>query len=123
VIARRAWNAEAERDLARSAGRDMAVIRRQVQADVAMLWECESDRNHAWCVTRLDADEAGAEWVIVLFEGSGLHEFVPLFVEAADSRGLPLRAHLNARRPGLKRMAARYGFEVTELVVRRRDEQ
>lgn len=122
MIRLRSWCDEAQRCLGVSGGRDLPVIARQVREGVAQLWECESERSHAWVVTRVDADEAGVEWCIVLFEGSGLHEFVPHFVDAARERGIPLRAHLRAGRPGLVRMASRYGFVPTEVVVRARDE-
>lgn len=123
MIELRPWNGEAQRCLAVSGGRDLPVIARQVKEGVAQLWECESERSHAWVVTRVDADEAGVEWCIVLFEGSGLHEFVPHFVDAARARGIPLRAHLRADRPGLLRMVRKYGFGPTEIVVRARHEQ
>jgi hypothetical protein len=113
------WSAEVERNLQISAGRDLPEIKAQVLSGVAQLWECESVQSHAWCVTRLDRDSARTEWVIVLLEGSGLHEFVPFFTQAAEEKGLEMRVHLDARRPGLERMAKRHGFFTTELVMRR----
>ena len=116
------WCDQAEAGLIVSGGRDLPELKRQVQTGIAQLWKCEKGHRVAWCVTRLDRDAAGDEWVICLFEGTGLHEFIPLFVQAADEKGIPLRAHLNAKRPGLLRMVQRYGFEPTEIVVRKREQ-
>lgn len=111
------WCDDAEERFSEREMRDLPEVKRQVEKGIAQLWRCESERNAAWCVTRLDRDACGFEWVVVLFEGSGLHEFVPLFLQAAKDRNIPVRAHMDARRKGLLRMLKRYGAVAREVVV------
>lgn len=113
IIRRAQWSGEAEAGLQVSAGADMALIRAEVQSGVSKLWRCEGE-GAAWVVTRHEPEVN--ELVMVLGEGSGFHEFAPLFVEQARKHGLTVRAHVKRR--GMVRMWQRYGVGLDEYVLR-----
>ena len=112
-IFRVGWSEQAEKGLAVSAGEDMGFIRREVQAGISILWQCESDSNFGYAVTRF---EPPGEIVFVCGEGSGLREFAPHFVAAAKSKNLTIRTHV--KRKGLIRFWASVGLELDEYVLR-----
>lgn len=96
-----------------SAGADLATIRQEVRQGLAQLWECrKDDQPTAWVVTRKDPDA----WVIVLGEGAGFFDFMPLFVSHARAQGWPLRTHVKRR--GLIRMWQRLGLHLDHYVLR-----
>ena len=106
------WSEQAEQGLKVSAGEDMGFIRREVQAGIAILWRCESDKNSAYAVTRCEPGEV----VIVCGEGSGLKEFGPYFIAAAKSKGKTVRTHV--RRRGLIKVWETMGLELDEYILR-----
>ncbi|CAL9980527.1 hypothetical protein VPHD526_0008 [Vibrio phage D526] len=113
------WSDAAERGLVVSAGEDMAIIKNQVLNGVAQLWEHNLNGTHGFIVTRLDVEGLGTELVLVLGEGSGLNEAVPLFKQVAADMGInSIRVHV--KRKGLIRMFSRHDFEVEMYVLRSR---
>jgi hypothetical protein len=113
-----AWTCEHDTRLRVSAGEDLAVIRSQVEQGIARLWECtHNGQPEAWVVTRIDgADEGAPELVIVLGEGKGFFNYMPLFVQWARSKGLEIRTHVKRR--GLIRMWSRLGVELDHYVLK-----
>lgn len=110
-----AWCADAERELARALPPViLQIIATEIARGVSMLWQCDDGVHRAWCVTRVDPDPR--EFVIVAFAGSGLMSFGPHFIEAARSRGIPLRAHTVS--PVIARLCRRLGFHQAEYVLR-----
>jgi hypothetical protein len=112
------WTDEMDDRLRVSAGDDLEIIRREVRTGIAQLWQCEKDgRPEAWVVTRVDGTEQdGYEWVIVLGEGRGFFDYMPLFVSHARDKGLPIRTHVKRR--GLIRMWERLGLHLDHYVLR-----
>ena len=110
------WSAPMAQKLSRALGSTHIVelIGEEVRQGISQLWECSSEKHHAYCVTRLDRNPI--EWCIVAFEGSGLMEFGPQFIAAARSRGVPLRAHVADKR--VERMVRWLGMRPTETVLR-----
>lgn len=109
------WTDDAAQHLARALSfAELPLIAAEVRRGRSQLWLCTSDRHTAYCVTRVDPTPA--EFVIVAFEGSGMHEFGPAFINAARARGLPLRAHVSS--PVVERLIRRFGFRRTETVCR-----
>ena len=108
------WTIETEQQLQISAGDDLAIIKDDVANQRANLWLCQSDKNRAYVVTRIDYNEL----VIVLFEGSGLYEFMPLFIDRATELNLKIRAHI--KRKGLIKMGQKLGFEIDEYILRKK---
>ena len=119
MIKQIAWSDTAEDGLIVSAGEDMAIIKNQVLNGVAQLWEHNLNGTHGFIVTRLDVEGLGTELVLVLGEGSGLNEAVPLFKQVAIDLGIKsIRVHV--KRKGLIRMFARHAFEIDTYVLRSR---
>lgn len=112
-VMRVSWNAEAEQGLRVSAGADLGIIRQEVEAGVCELWHCISDSDQAYVVTRRELPK---EWVLVCGEGSGFHEFAPVFIKAAKARKLSIRTHVKRR--GMIKLWARYGLNLDEFVLR-----
>ena len=107
------WKPETDDRLRVSAGGDLDEIRQEVQQGIAQLWECrKDDQPKAWVVTRKDPDA----WVIVLGEGAGFFDFMPLFVSHAREAGVSLRTHVKRR--GLIRMWERLGLHLDHYVLR-----
>lgn len=106
------WTDDIDAKLSVSGGDDLPLIKDQVVNGIAKLWECKSDKNHCFVVTRKDHDEI----CIVLGEGSGLMEFAPYFIRAIKDKGLRIRTHV--RRKGLIRMWSRLGLNLSEYVLR-----
>lgn len=116
VITRIAWCDEAARGLSRALeGPILGIVEAEVRAGVSMLWECRDGDHRAYCVTRVDFNPT--EFVIVAFEGTGMHRFGPTFIEAAKVRGIPMRAHTVS--PVVARLIRRFGFKESEFVLRR----
>lgn len=116
MITRIEWCEDAERGLARAIdGPILQIIAHEVRAGVSMLWKCEHEQHRAYCVTRVDLNPT--EFVIVAFEGTGMHVFAPSFIEAAASRNIPMRAHTVS--PVVARLVRRFGFREAEYVMRR----
>lgn len=115
MIERVNWSGEAEQFLARALNRSvLAIVAAEVSQGVSMLWHCESSEHRAYCVTRVHPNPR--ELVIVAFAGSGMHTFAPAFLQAARSRGLPLRAHTVS--PVVARLVRKFGFQQSEYVLR-----
>jgi len=113
------WSDAAEKGLLISAGEDMAIIKNQVLNGVAQLWEHNLNGTHGFIVTRIDVEGLGTELVLVLGEGSGLNEAVPLFKQVALDLGIKsIRVHV--KRKGLIRMFSRHDFNVEMYVLRSR---
>lgn len=107
------WTDDMDDRLRVSAGADLATIKQEVRQGIGQLWECrKNDRPEAWVVTRKDDDA----WVIVLGEGRGFFDYMPLFVDHARERGLSLRTHVKRR--GLIRMWERLGLHLDHYVLR-----
>lgn len=113
VIREISWEDKHDAKLKVSAGDDLQLIKDQVRAEIAQLWECQSPSNYCLVVTRIDP---GPELVIVLGEGSGLLQFAPRFVQHARNRRMTVRTHI--KRKGLIRMWKRLGLELDEYVLR-----
>ena len=96
AIRRIAWSQELDRGLARALPDELirGIVASECRTGVAQAWQCDSEQHHALVVTRLDQNPT--EWVVVAFEGSGMHVFGPLFIAAARDRGIPLRAHVTS---------------------------
>lgn len=92
---------------------DLEIIKSQVLAGEAELWQCESETGGGFVVTRLDPPD---ELCVVLGEGKGASDFIPIFIEYAKSRGLTIRTHVKRR--GLIKMWARHGVHFDEYVLR-----
>ena len=89
-------------------------VGREVCRGISQLWECSSDPDHAWCVTRIDRNPTTL--VIVAFEGTGIVRFAPPFIEAARARRLPIRAHTVSR--GMARLLERrLQFQLREYLL------
>ena len=111
------WSDTAERGLVISAGDDMNIIKNQVLTGRAQLWEHHLNGKHGYIVTRIDVEGLGTELVLVLGEGSGLHDAVPLFKQVAVDLGIKgMRVHV--KRKGLIRMFSRHGFELDMYILR-----
>jgi len=106
------WGHSISRKLEISAGNDLALIKSEVEHSQSQLWRCQSFYNLAFVVTRIEHGEL----VIVLFEGSGLNEFMPFFIKRAIELKLSIRAHV--KRKGLLKMGRKLGFELSEYVIR-----
>jgi hypothetical protein len=115
-IASQPWSAEADAGLAKAM--PDAVIRSIVQAEVergiSKLWRCEDGEYSAWVVTRLDDNPP--EWVIVAFEGTGMHRFGRHFVQAAKTQRVTLRAHVT--NPVVERLLRPLGLRRSEVILR-----
>lgn len=120
MIAQVPWSQEASDGLSRALPN--AVIRSIVEAEVirgqSQLWECKDETHKAFVVTRVDANPV--ELVVVAFEGSGMQHFGKYFIDAANARGIPLRAHVT--NPIVERLLRRLGVkrEYGEVIVRTR---
>lgn len=110
VIQRQPWCAEAEQGLQRAAGGDMAWIRAEVLAGVAVLWRI-SGQSTGWLVTRQEPEEL----VIVLGEGRNSRPVIRHLMQVADAAGLPVRVHLKDWR--LVALYRRLGFVEREKVL------
>ena len=116
MIRQVAWTAPARAGLARALPpATLDFIEAEVRAGISALWECSQAEHHAYCVTRVDQNPT--TFVIVAFEGTGMHLFAPSFIAAAESRNLPMRAHTVS--PIVARLIRRYGFRTAEFVCRR----
>lgn len=92
-----------------------SIVQSEVERGIAKLWRCEDEAHSAWVVTRLDANPT--EWVIVAFEGTGMHRFGTYFVQAAKMQGVTLRAHVTS--PVVERLLRRLGLERSEVILRK----
>lgn len=118
-VTRVAWSEAVERGLGKALPDEMirSIVASECRAGISQVWECSSDAHHAYVVTRLDSNPT--EWVIVAFEGSGMHEFGKHFVQAARERGIPLRAHVT--NPIVEQLLIRrLKFKTEERVLRYR---
>lgn len=106
------WDDPINAALAKSAGDDLPKIRYQVRKGLAQLWLCESSEYRAHLVTRIDDNEL----VIVCFEGSGVCQIMPLFINRAKELNLSIRAHVT--RKGFFKFAERLNFKLSEYVMR-----
>lgn len=99
-----------------SAGDDLALLKEQAKRGQATLWQCSNDGEpEALVLTRLDGS-VNPEFVIVLGEGRGFFDYMPLFLHYAKKNNWPVRAHVKRR--GLLRMFSRLGLELDEYVLR-----
>lgn len=116
MIKRVAWSPDADRGLARALPDSLlrAIVQGEVERGVSMLWECEDELHHAYCVTRVDTNPT--EFVVVAFEGSGMMTFGKEFIAAARSRNIPLRAHVT--NPVVERLLRRLTLKRSEVVLR-----
>lgn len=113
------WSDFAERELRRVVGLDLPDVRREVEAGVSQLWHCHDSRGHGgYVVTRVERRGEGREWVWLACAGKGYHEFVGMFLEAAQAADLPVRVYIN--RKGMQRVYERLGFEISETIMRKR---
>lgn len=118
MITRIAWCEAASAGLARALqGPILQIVEAEVRRGQSMLWECSDELHHAYCVTRVDNNPI--EFVVVAFEGTGMMTFAAPFIEAAKSRGIPMRIHTVS--PVVARLVRKLGFdfESMELVLRR----
>lgn len=114
MIHRIEWNDHAANGLRRALTTPvLAIVEREVRSGVSMLWECKTDKHHAYCVTRIDQNPL--EWVFVAFEGTGLEMFAKDFIAAADQRRIPIRLHTTSE--VLLRLVRRLGFQRREFVA------
>jgi hypothetical protein len=110
------WRDEHDSQLVVSAGDDLALLKQQAKRGQATLWQCSKDGEpEALVLTRLDGQE-NPEFVIVLGEGRGFFDYMPLFVHYAKKNKWPIRTHV--KRKGLLRMWSRLGLELDEYVLR-----
>jgi hypothetical protein len=110
------WRDEHDAQLAVSAGDDLALLKQQAKRGQATLWQCSKDgESEALVLTRLDGQD-NPEFVIVLGEGRGFFDYMPLFVHYAKKNNWPIRTHV--KRKGLLRMWSRLGLELDEYVLR-----
>lgn len=112
------WTDDMDDRLRVSAGDDLQEVKTQVRRNLATLWQCEKNgQPEAWVVTRVDGIEAsGREFVIVLGEGKGFFDYMPLFVNHARGQNLKIRTHVQRR--GLIRMWSRLGLELDHYVLK-----
>jgi hypothetical protein len=116
MITRIAWSDAVDRGLARALPEMIrSIVAAECRAGVSQVWECDEGAHHAYVVTRVDANPT--EWVMVAFEGSGMHKFAPAFIAAARERGIPMRVHTVS--PVIARLLRPLGFQQTEYVLRR----
>lgn len=110
------WTPEIAQKLSRALGSALVLelVGEEVRQGISQLWECSNDQHRAYCVTRLERNPV--EWCVVAYEGSGMMQFGPLFVEAARARSIPLRAHVAS--PVVERLLRRIGLKRSEVVMR-----
>ena len=115
MIRRINWNETAERAFLRALPDVLirTIVADEVRAGISRLWECKSGVHTAHCVTRLDNNPR--EFVIVAFEGTGMHLFAETFIAAATSQRLDIRAHV--ANPIMGRLLRRYGFKARETIM------
>jgi len=114
-INRISWNESADRAFLRALPDSLirSIVADEVRTGVSRLWLCKSAEHTAYCITRLDNNPR--EFVIVAFEGTGLHLFAPSFIHAADSQNLAIRAHI--ANPVMTRLLRKYGFRPRETIL------
>jgi hypothetical protein len=118
VIRLTQWNDEVDKGLSRALPDAVirGIVAAECRAGISQVWECADDAHHAFVVTRLDANPT--EWVVVAYEGSGMHIFGPLFLRAARERNIPLRAHVTSE--VVERLLRRLGLRREEVILRAR---
>jgi hypothetical protein len=111
-----AWTQDVHERLEHPAAADaLPFLRREVEAGVSQLWECQDDGRTLYVVTRLDRNPD--EWVMCYARGSGAVHFGREFVALADRKGWRMRAHTT--NPAVERLTRRLGFQRSEIVMRR----
>lgn len=110
------WTDDVAQRLSRALGGTLVLglVGEEVKRGISQLWECSDDRHKAYVVTRLDTTPL--EWCIVAYEGSGMMHFGPMFISAARTRGVPIRAHVAS--PVVERLLRKLGMRRSEVVVR-----
>lgn len=111
-IVRKDWTNKEDKKLSVSAGKDLDLIKEQVRKGKAELWKCTGKNKKAYIVTKLDVNEL----VIVLFEGSGIDDFLPFFINRAIELNLTIRAHV--KRKAFLRIGRKHGFKLAEYIIR-----
>lgn len=113
-LTRCAWSAEAEAGLIVSAGDYLDVIKAEVIAGESVLLRAAPD---GFFVARHEQDIN--EIVLVLGEGRNMKKWLPVFIEWAKAQGAAtIRTHI--KRPALKRIYERAGWEQSEIVMQTR---
>lgn len=86
-----------------------------MRAGVSQLWECRAGPDRLHVVTRLDSNPC--EWVWCYAQGTGIAKFADSFCRVATEKGWPVRVHTQS--PAIARLARRYGFRQSEIILRR----
>lgn len=115
MITRVSWDESAERAFLRALPDQLirSIVSDEVRNGISRLWLCKSAEHAAYCVTRLENNPR--EFVIVAFEGTGMHLFANSFIHAADSQHLAIRAHI--ANPVMTRLLRKYGFRPRETIL------
>jgi hypothetical protein len=116
VIEQVQWSWAIEQALKISANGGLHILKADVARGDAQLWRCQSERNCAYAVTRIVDAGTHRELLIECFEGSGVREFIPTFINVARGFGMTVRA--DVMRDGLVRMLAPMGFKKVQTVLR-----
>lgn len=110
------WSWAVEQALQVSSNGGIHLLKRDVENGWAQLWRCQSEKNCAYAITRIVDAGRNRELLIECFEGSGVREFIPIFINVARGFGLTVRA--DVIREGLVRMLAPMGFRKVQTVLR-----
>lgn len=113
------WNDEAEAGLeiaARSA-EEMELIKADVKARKAQLWQMDGLEKPTYLVTRVERQSNGQRvLVLVVCQGSDADTIIPWCQHLAEDSGIKrMRAHI--QRDGLVRKFERHGWTKKETVI------
>lgn len=105
------WTDEIGQKLQKSAGDDLAIIKRMVQENSAQLYQLRSDKTDLLMVARASGAD---ELVVMCLEGSGLKDAGVAIIEAAKKQGFKtIRYHTASK--AIQRLNKLFGFAGDEV--------
>jgi hypothetical protein len=112
------WIDNATAGLTHSVGADLPLLKAQVNAGTAQLWEINTHKGKSWMISRLEITGDQKELVVCCFEGCDLTRISSLIYQSAQQQGIDsIRFH--TKRKGLNRLIEHLGFTPYEVVYRK----
>ena len=96
----------------------LPILKQQVNAGVAQLWEIHTTKGKSWMVSRVEQINNTRELVICCYQGCDLETVTPIIYHCAAQQGIDsIRYHTH--RKGLNRLVIDLGFTPYETVYRK----
>jgi len=120
IILHKQWLDNATAGLTKSLRDALPILKKQVNAGIAQLWEVDTDNGKSWMITRAEYPTGEApELVLCCYEGRDVKLVTKHILDAAIKQGFgSIRYHTH--RKGLNRLVIDLGFMPYETVYHKK---